>query len=287
MVLQEALRTPVPLPLRHHLNPVRMVRNLWSHRDLTWQLAQRDVTARYRSTYLGMLWSILNPLILLAIYTFVFSVVFQARWGDNPNESRGEFALAMFCGILVYNVFSEVLIRAPSLVIGNPVYVKKLIFPLEVFVVSGLISALINMLISLGVWLIGWVLIMQTWPPLTGLWFPLLFIPVCLLTAGLAWVVASLGVFIRDLGHAVLLVVQMLFFMTPIFYKIGRVPFPFRYVLYANPLTWAVEDMRNVLMWGGQPNWIWLSVATVTSAAVALLGYAFFMKSKRAFADVV
>lgn len=287
MAAVEALRTPRALPLVHHLSPVAMVRNLWAHRDLTWQLAQRDIAARYRSTYLGMLWSILNPLVLLAIYTFVFSVVFRARWGDNLDESRGEFALAMFCGILVYNVFSEVLIRAPGMVVGNPAYVKKLVFPLEVFVPSGLLAALINMLIGVGVWLVGWGLIMHTWPPVTGLWLPVLMIPVCLLTVGLGWIAASLGVFIRDLGHAILLFVQMLFFMTPIFYKIERVPTPFRYILYANPLTWSVEDVRNVLMWGQQPNWAWLGLATLAAAAFAVAGYAFFMKSKRAFADVV
>ena len=281
------LRTPTAPPFRAFLDPLRAVRNLWSHSDLAWQLAQREIASRYRAARLGLLWSVLTPLALLAIYTFVFSVVMRIRWGDDPDESRGEFALAMFCGLLVYNVFSEVMVRAPGLIVGSPNYVKKLVFPLEVFVVSILVSALINMLISLGVWFVGWMLIMRTWPNLTSLWVPLAMIPVCLTSLGLGWLVASLGVFIRDMGHAVLLFVQMLFFMTPIFYKTERVPESFRFILYINPLTHSIEDVRNALMWGKPPEWIWLGAATLGSLLLAQFGYAFFMKSKRAFADVV
>ena len=264
-----------------------MVRSLWSHRELTWQLARRDIESRYRSARLGLLWSVLTPLILLAIYTFVFAVVFKVRWGDDQSQSRGEFALIMFCGMLLYNLFAEVVNRAPLMVVANPNYVKKVVFPLEILVLSGLLCALINMLIGYGAWWVGWALIRGTWPHGTAVWFPIAIVPVCLTTLGVSWLLAALGVFIRDVGHAVALAVQALFFMTPIFYSIERVPYPFRRVLELNPLTYAIEDVRRVLMWGQPPNWAWWCGTVAASAVLAVLGYAFFMKSKRAFADVV
>ena len=285
--LPVGVRTATAPTFRSFLNPVRAIGNLWSHHDLVWQWAQRDVAARYRATRLGLLWSVLTPLVQLFIYTFIFAIVLRTRWGDNPDESRGEYALAMFCGMLVYNVFSEVVNRAPGLVTGYPNYVKKLVFPLETIVVATIVSALINMLVSLGVWFLGWLLIMRTWPHLTSVWLPVALVPVCLTTLGLSWLVASLGVFVRDLGHAVSLFVQMLFFMTPIFYKAERVPYPYRIVLEINPLSHAIEDARRALMWGQPPDWLWWGAAMLGSLVLAQVGYAFFMKSKRAFADVL
>jgi lipopolysaccharide transport system permease protein len=292
--MERAVRTSTGRPLRAFLNPVAMVRELWGQRELIWQLAKRDIEGRYRAARLGLLWAILTPLCLLGIYTFVFAVVFQMRWSDDPTayESRGQFALMMFCGMLLYGLFSEVVTRAPQMIVANPNYVKKVVFPLEVFVVSGLMSALINMLIGYGVWLAGWLLIERCPPPWTIAWMPVVLLPVCLTTAGVSWVLASIGVFVRDVGHAVILATQVLFFATPIFYSLQRVPQPWRRVLEINPLTHAIEDMRGIMMWKGvgaapQPEWAWWLGMTAASAIIAVLGYAFFMKSKRAFADVI
>lgn len=269
------------------LNPFAAVANLWRHRDLIWQLAKLDIVGRYKAARLGLLWSILTPLFLLAVYTFAFAVVFKARWGDNPNESRAEFALTMFCGLLLYNLFAEVVLRAPGMVVGYPNYVKKVVFPLEVFIVSGLLSALVNMLIGYGVWFTGWTLLNRALPHATIALFPLILLPVCLASAGVAWFLASVGVFVRDVGHAVGIAIQVLFFATPIFYSIDRVPEPYRAILQLNPLAHALEDARRILMWGETPNWMWWGVTVAASGALALFGYAFFMKSKRAFADVI
>lgn len=277
-----------------------MVRNLWSHRQLAWQLARRDIVSRYRSSWLGLLWAIITPLILLVIYTFVFAVIFNAKWGDaGSTESRGVFALTMFCGMLIYNLFAEVANRAPTLVADNTNYVKKVVFPLEILVVSSLITAMFNLLIGCGVWLVGWGVIMQAWPSWTIVWLPLVLVPVMLATLGIAWLLASLGVFVRDLSHGVLLVTQVLFFMTPIFYRVDRVPASFQFVMKLNPLTHAVGDARRVMLGrqylesigdvGGatHPYWGVWALTVVASAAFAVLGYAFFAKSKRAFADVL
>ncbi len=274
-------------PVRVMLNPWAMLRNLWSHRELTVQLTKRDVLIRYREARLGLLWAVVAPLAMLAIYTFVFSVVFQARWGDRPDETRGEFALTLFCGMLLFNLFAEVVTRAPGMIVANPNFVKKVVFPLEVFVVAGLLSGLVRMSIGYGVWLVGWIAIEGAWPHATMALFPLVLLPVCLFTAGVAWVLASLGVFLRDVGPAVQLGVQLLFFATPIFYSMERVPPPFRRVLGLNPLSHAVEDVRRIMMAGAPPEWAWWGWSVMGGAVVLLLGYAFFIKSKRAFADVL
>jgi lipopolysaccharide transport system permease protein len=193
----------------------------------------------------------------------------------------------MFCGILLYNVFAEVVTRAPGMVVGNPNYVKKLVFPVEVFVVAGLISALVNLLLGVGVWLIGWTILKAALPHWTLIYVPLVVLPVVLMTLGIGWTLASLGVFLRDVGHAVLLAVQMLFFLTPIFYRLDAVPQPWRTIIALNPLAHAVEDMRGVMMFGQPPRWLWWGVAVAASAVLAVVGYAFFMKSRRAFADVL
>jgi lipopolysaccharide transport system permease protein len=269
------------------LNPVAMAANLWRHRHLIRQLSQREVALRYRATYLGILWSILTPLALLVVYTFVFAVVFRSRWTDDPNESNSEFALTMFCGMLLWNMFADVVTRAPTMIVHNPNYVKKVVFPLEVFVISGLCAALVNLALSYLVWLAGFLIIRSALPPITLLWLPLVLLPVCLVTCGVGWFLASVGVFIRDMGNAVVLVLQVLFFATPIFYSIERVPRPFRTVLEINPLSHSVEDARRVMIYGLPPDWAWWAPTLGGAALLALLGYAFFMKSKRAFADVL
>lgn len=270
------------------LDPRAMVRGLWGHRELILRLAHRDIVGRYRAAHLGLLWSVITPLVLLAIYTFVFTAVFHARWNaaDVP-ETRGAFALTMFCGMLLFNLFAEVATRAPFMVVANPNYVKKVVFPLEVFAVSGLLSALFNLAIGLGVWLVGWFLIMGGLPPATMAWLPVVLVPVCLVTLAAAWVLASVGVFVRDIGPAVTLGVQILFFVTPIFYRVEQIPMPYRRLLEINPLTHAVADARRVLMWGESPAWAWWAASTVVSAVLAVVAYAFFVKSKRAFGDVL
>ena len=281
------IHTAAAARVSHYLNPRRLAGGLWRHRGLIWQLARRDVEGRYRAAHLGLLWSVLTPLLMLGVYTFAFAVVFKARWGSDPAESRATFALTMFCGWLLYNLFAEVVSRAPGLVVGNVNYVKKVIFPLEVFVPAAVLTGLINMLIGYAAWLVGWLLLNRALPSATVLYLPCVLLPVCLTSAGLGWLLASLGVFIRDLAQAVQVLLQVLFFATPIFYRIEAVPYPYRWVLELNPLSHALEDARRVLMWGAAPDWAWWAFSSVAGALLTLLGYAFFMKSKRAFADVI
>ena len=291
--------TATPRPLLAYLNPVRLVASLWAHRELTMQLARRDIASRFRATNLGFLWAVLTPLVLLAIYTFVFSVVFAAKWKSVADgtevaatrqvTSHGDFALNLFCGMLLFNLFAEVVNRAPTMVLANPNYVKKVVFPLEILPISGLISALFNMAVGYVAWLCVWLLVRQSLPPMTIVLLPIVVLPVCLITAGAAWFLASLGVFVRDVGHGVALATQALFFVTPIFYSIHMVPETFQVALLFNPLTYAVEAVRAVMISGDVTleNWMWIGILFAASIPIAVGGYAFFMKSKRAFADVI
>jgi lipopolysaccharide transport system permease protein len=269
-----------------YANPLHMARNLWAYRDLLRQFTRREVLGRYKGSYLGILWSFLTPFLMLAVYTFVFSVVFGARWGNSPSESRVEFALTLFCGLIAFNVFSECISRAPELIVDNPNYVKKVVFPLEILPVSILGAALIHSLISLVILITGILVFMGTvsW---TLAYLPLAYLTLVGLCLGLGWFLAALGVFIRDIGYMVEIAVQVLFFVTPIFFPISAVPPFFQPILLLNPLSAVVENFRRVIIWGQPPDWPWWGVATAVSTLLMVAGYTWFMKLKRAFADVV
>lgn len=288
------------LRIRQLLNPLTLLRGLWRHRGLAVQMAGRDIAGRYRASLLGMLWAVVTPLILLALYTFVFSVVLKSRWGASAVEAPGDFAITMFCGMLVFNVFSEMLNRAPFLVVYNPNLVKKVVFPLEVLIPAALLAALFTLGVGLLVWLGGWFYVTHQLPPPTILWLPVVLLPVMLVSLGIGWVLAALGVFLRDIGHVMNLVSTVLFFTTPIFFRLENVRAePYHTIIQLNPLTHAVEDARRVMMgeyyWsllgqpGGatHPDWAAWAPTLLISGLIAVLGYAFFVKSKRAFSDVL
>ncbi len=268
-------------------NPYHLLGNLWRHRDLIMQLTMRELTQRYRSSYLGMLWTVINPLLMLMIYTFIFSTVFQAKWGTlHTSQGPGTFALTLFAGLIAFNVFSEVLHRAPVLILQVPNYVKKVVFPLEILPVVILNVALVQSLISLSILVIGVIFCLGFISPMMVL-LPLAYLPLLLLCLGLGWFLASLGVYVHDTGHAIVFIVQVLFFMSPIFYPISAVPEHFRTVLYLNPLTTIIDGFRHVLLWQQPLAWPVWSMLTTCTAALAWLGYLWFMKTKEGFADVI
>ena len=278
--------TASPDAVARHLNPAALVRNLWRHRGLIAQFTRREIEGRYKSSVLGFGWSFVTPLVLLLIYTFVFGVVFRSRWPGTKTTSLSEFGLVLFAGLIAFNIFSECLLRASALIVSVPNYVKRVVFPLEVLAVSVLGSALFHALISLSV-LVSAQLVLTGRLEATLVWLPLAALPLIFLSLGLTWFVASLGVFVRDLPYAITLLVQILFFVTPIFYPLEQVPGSFRTVIGFNPLTSVVENFRRVIFLGAVPEWIELSLWLVLTAAAMVLGYAWFMKTKKAFADVV
>jgi len=272
--------------VRHYLWPPTLWRNLWQHRDLIWQLTRREVAAMYRGASLGTLWSLLLPLAMLVVYTFVFSVVLEAKFPQAVTQSKAEFAITLFAGLLLFTVFGDCANAATTLVTAHASYVKRVVFPLEVLPVVKVGAALVNAVISLGILLVGTLVFLHR-IPLTVFWLPVVALPLLLLTLGVSWFLASLGVYIRDTAQVVRVVVNLLFFTTPIFYPISQVPKPLQVLVYLNPLTAIVEDGRRVLIWGQSPNWIPLLATLVAAAAVMQLGYTWFMKTRRGFADVL
>lgn len=267
-------------------NPVRIVAHLWKYRDLIRQLTWREVVGRYKGSFIGLGWSFIQPLIMLFVYTFVFSVIFKARWGVESDEGKATFALALFMGLITFSIFSEVANSAPSLVLGNANYVKKVVFPLEILPFVRLLSALINAVFSLGVLFVG-ILIFNHFIHWTALLLPLIWLPMMMFTLGCGYFLASLGVFVRDMGAVIGVLTTMLFFLTPIFYPISAVPEPFRIFCRINPIAIFVEDARRVVLWGLFPDWPWFFFGMVLSVAVLIFGFVWFMKSKKAFADVI
>ncbi|MCP4664725.1 MAG: ABC transporter permease, partial [Deltaproteobacteria bacterium] len=205
---------------------------------------------------------------------------------SGADAGRLDFALNLFCGLILYNVFSSCVGKAPDLVVGNRNYVKRVVFPLEVLPVAVLGSSLVDAAMSLAI-LIPALLIFSPKISSTLYLFPLVFIPLCAMTLGLSWFLASMGVFLRDIGQFVQVMLRLLFFLSPIFYPVSAVPEGLQKILYLNPLTSILEDGRRILIRDQSPDWImWISV-TVVSLIILQLGYVWFMKSKRAFADVV
>lgn len=272
--------------VRDLLNPIVTFRDIYKSRNLLQQLVKRNIQIRYKGSVLGLFWLFATPLCMLGVYTFVFSVVFKARWGADVGDSKVAFALTIFCGLSVFNMFSESITGAVGIISGNPNYVKKVVFPLEVLPVASLMSAFFFGLIWICILFLGVAIFMQK-ICLTALCMPLILLPLLLLSCGLSWFVASLGVYLRDLAHGIGILLLMLFFMTPIFYSTEMIPEPYRTVLRLNPLTDIVQNSRKILIFGRWPSWTTVGLLTICSLVVFQLGYVWFMKTKRGFADVL
>lgn len=268
------------------LNPFSIFMNLWQHRELIKQFTKREVIGRYKGSYLGLLWSFITPLLMLLIYTFVFSLVFKAKWGTDTNQNQSEYALLLFCGLLAYNIFAETVSRAPVLIINNANYVKKVVFPLEIFPVIVLGSSLFHSLVSLLILLAGVILYLGVlnW---TIVFLPLVILPILLLSLGIGWFLSAIGAYLRDIGYLINFCVQALLFLSPIFYPISAIPDDFKYFFYINPISYVVEDMRRIIIWGQPPDWNWLIYGTISGLIVTVLGYLVFQKARRGFADVL
>lgn len=272
--------------MRHFpATPIEMVVSLWRNRGLIQASTKREVLGRYRGSAFGLLWSFFNPLFMLVIYTFVFSVVFKARW-NTGSDSKTEFALVLFSGLIVFNLFSECINRAPGIILGNTNYVKKIVFPLEILPVVILLSALFHGLISLGVWLLAY-LVFFGLPHATVLYLPLVILPLFLLIMGLSWALSSLGVYLRDVSQFIGVITTVLMFLSPIFYPATALPEGYRHLLYLNPLTFVIEQTRDVLFWGKTPDFLMLGLYWMVTLGIAWMGFAWFQKTRKGFADVL
>lgn len=268
------------------LDPVALLLNLWRRRQLIRQLTWRDITGRYRSSLLGIAWSFLTPLVSLALYTFVFGVVFKARWPQARTDSLSEFGLMLFAGLTAFTVLSETMTRSTSIITSSPNYVKKVVFPLEVLPVSVVGSALFHAGISALILIIAHQILQGTFA-WTAIFLPLVFAPLVCIALGMGWFLASVGVFFRDIGHTIGLITQVLLFTTPIFYPLEAIPENLRPLIQSNPLTAILDNTRRVTLQGQLPDWGSLGLSAAIGIVVLSLGHAWFIKTKRGFADVI
>lgn len=266
-------------------NPLTVPASFLQHRTLILHMTKRDVVGRYRGSILGLLWSFLNPVLMLAVYTFVFGFVFKARWGEGA-ASKSELALLLFSGLLIHSIFSECLNRAPSLILGNSNYVKKVVFPLEILPWVGLGSALFHTAISVLVLLVFFACV-HSYINWTVLFLPLLISPLVLLIMGLSWFLAATAVYLRDVGQTTSIITSMLMFLSPVFYPASAIPEAYRPLFQINPLTFMIEQTRDIIIWGKAPDWVGFGVYSAVSAVVAWAGFYWFQKLRKGFADVL
>lgn len=267
------------------VRPMDVLNSFWAHRSLIFQMAQREVVGRYRGSMLGLLWSFFHPLLMLAVYTFVFSFVFQARWGIG-SDSKIDFAILLFAGLIVHGFFAECATRASGLIVSHANYVKKIVFPLEILPWVALGSSLFHAGVSVLVLLLftGVVNGSISW---TVVFLPFVVIPFILFTVGVSWFLASLGVYLRDLGPTIGIVTMLMLFLSPVFYPVSALPSAYRLVLYLNPLTFIIEQVRVLLIWGELPAWDGLGIYTLLGVLVAWGGLFWFQKTRKGFADVL
>lgn len=280
-------RTPVPVPVWQLMNPMRLIRALVPHRELITQFAMRDVQQKHRGSHLGLVWTGLAPLLMLAVYVLVFNTIFKARLNHSAPEGPLDYAVMLYCGLMVFQIFMAPVSRAPKLIVSKMNFVKKMIFPLEILPVSVVLSSLVYSSVGL-------VLVLVAHFAMGGrlhaamLLFPVVMAPAILLAVGLGWILSALGVFLRDIDDIVNTVVQrMMFLLTPLFYSIESVPEHLRVLVYLNPLSAVVDGARKTLLMGEQPNWMALGIWTAIALVVCQVGYAMFERLRRGFADVL
>lgn len=268
------------------ISPLALCNSIWRNRQLILQMTKREVVGRYKGSVMGLAWSFFNPVFMLSVYTFVFSVIFKSRWGVDAGESKSQFAVVLFVGMIVHGLFAEVLNRAPSLILSNANYVKKVVFPLEILPVVALGASLFHSVISLVVLLAAFALF-NGYLQWTALCIPIVLLPLLILTIGLAWMLASLGVFLRDVGQTIGIIMTVMLFLSPVFFPVIAMPLKYRPWLMANPLTFIIEQAREVLIWGRMPDWIGLGIYMLIAFVIGWLGFALFQKTRKGFADVL
>lgn len=262
-----------------------LCRTLYTYRDMCWQLIKRDTAARYKDTFLGLIWPFFQPLITLLVYVFVFGAIFKAPWRGGQEGVAG-YALVLFCGFAPWLFFAEVIGNASSIILSRPSFVKKMLFPLEVLPVITVVTALGYAIPPLCILLIGCIVqgVSLSFSLVT---LPLLYLPLCLLCLSGAYFLAALGIFVRDVQQIVTAFLQILFFATPIIYPLSTVPAPYKTLIMLNPLSSVVELFRGVILYGQWPDWnIWFMLMAV-SIIVLWCGYQLFMRMRKGFADVI
>lgn len=265
--------------------PQEILKSILRNRALINVLIKREVIGRYKGSLLGIIWPFLNAILMLIIYTFVFSVIFKARWVGG-SESKVEFALILYSGLIIFNLFSECLNRSAGLVLSNANYVKKVVFPLEILPIVSLGAALFHLLVSFGIWLIAYIIFYGV-PHTTALFMPLVLIPLIFFMLGITWLFSSLAVYVRDIPQFIGVMTAVVLFLSPIFYPADALPENFQKLIAFNPLSTIIEESRQVLFWGQIPNVYRYILCLIQSAVFMVFGFAWFQKTRKGFSDVI
>ncbi|MGB5855887.1 MAG: ABC transporter permease [Oceanisphaera sp.] len=254
------------------------------HRRLIFDLTRRELAARYKGSLLGVAWALLNPLLLLALYTFFFSLILKAKWGID--DAAPNFGLMLFCGLIVHGWMAEVLSRAPDLLSSNRNYVKKVVFPLEALSWITVLSALVQLIMSVVILAVLTLILGQgiSW---TILLLPVVLAPLLLLLLGLSWFISSLAVYFKDVGQFMGSLLTLLLFTSTAFFSLETAPSAIREFILFNPLTVIMDSVRQVVILHELPNWERLGIHAAISFAICILGYAWFQRTRPGFADVL
>jgi len=269
-----ALSTLIPRP----------VFDIYLYRSLLYQLIRRDISSRYQGSFFGIAWAFFFPLLTLGVYALVFGFILSPRWPNIENPS--EFTLILFSGLMVFNFFSECVTRAPSLIVSNANYVKKVVFPVDLLIWVPIGTALFHLFLGLLAWVLL-VLFLGGRLYLTMLLIPCALLPLMLLTAGASWFLAALGVFVRDVAQVIGVAIQLLLYLGPIIYPRSVLPERFQWLMALNPITIPVEQFRNMLNFGIWPDFHILAIYTLVAMLFVWCGKSFFEKTRRGFADVI
>ena len=267
-------------------SPFAFATGLWKNRELLWQFSLREVELRHKGSHLGLIWSFLNPLLMLSLYVFVFGYIFGGRFGVLPNETKMDYALGVFLGLAIFQFLAETMAIAPNLVTMNPNFVKKVVFPLEILSAASVSAAVFHLLISLSLVLIGAALFGDG---ITAgvLWMPVIALPVAMLALGMSWTIAAFGVFLRDLSQLTNFLTLALMYASAVFYSTQKIPHALWQILRFNPLLLAVTEARNAVLWNQPVNLLHVAYLYVVGFAACYLGHLIFRRLKPAFADVL
>jgi lipopolysaccharide transport system permease protein len=271
------------------LNPWRIFRDIWRHRELAWQFAVREIELRHRGSRLGAIWALVNPLSMLVLYWFIFGKIFGSKFGVLPGETEYDFVLAMFFGLAMFQVFSETLGWGPIVIASNPNFVKKVVFPLEVLPVAKVGDAAYHLCVSLGLVLVA-SLFGSTGISWGVLWLPVLVFPLLLIALGIAWALSAIGVFVRDITQLTPLIATALQFASAVMFApakiVNQAPQAWVFLRF-NPLLQILDLGRRVILWHQPMPWPQLAYVYAFGVVTLVLGYACFMLLRRSFAEVI
>ncbi|HKU17748.1 MAG TPA: ABC transporter permease [Candidatus Saccharimonadales bacterium] len=255
------------------------------HRSLTLELTKRDILGRYRGASFGLLWSLISPFLMLGVYSFAFGFVMKSKWPP-VNGHNAHFSVILFVALIVHGFFAECLSRSPQLITSQPNFVKRVIFPLEILPWSMLLSALFHMAMNVLAFLLLRLAVegVLTW---TIIYLPLVVLPLMLLTLGVSWLLAALGVYLRDIGQIMGVLTTALLFMSSAVIPLSAVPEAYRILFRLNPLTFIIDQARQVSLWGGEPDWLGLFLYGLGGLAMTYIGYMWFNATRKGFGDVL